>query len=291
VMLAELRFTAAEFEREKRVVIEEIVMHHSFTLKPWFRGTPYYNTIGGYPETLHAITYDDIVRYHKMHYCRTCATIGVVCMRKYKGALSRLLDAKRSEAIVPTIDFNLGRKLGPENRLVLYKQPDEIGTLVYMTYPAFDSRAFVCKLVAWILKVRLIELLRHKLGLVYSVSVKQISQAHIGHLEIHFKSSVAPCSRMLALVKGEIRKLVRGISVADFEGYYHAYTQYLSNRRVHVDFVAYLTEQVVGRMYGVNSVYSTAYADFVAVCRAIFVPAACAFKIQTRSSKHIDGRV
>ena len=218
--------TVAEFNMEKKVVIEEISLYpdghvNEDMFRMVHRGTPYFNSIRGTEKTLANIKLDDIKSYHARFYNRPFVTFS--CPKNQIKTVEKWLgigEVKQGDS--QNIDINMNRHLSSKKYqfITICKEKDELELcrLAYLGFPKFDIRSNVASLIAFILTIRLTEQVREKKGKVYSIHIKHDAHACAGTFIMEFKTQYGNLSSILRAFKKQVDAL-KTINMATVKQY------------------------------------------------------------------------
>ena len=288
-IVTRFNISKAEFEKEKRVVFEELALTHN-DLHNIFNilhiGTAYSSSIIGNHDTLSNITYEEIKKYYDEHYQNPsymiiCDKVTYEKVNKYHHVRSNKTHCKPKY-----IDFNLNRELGTPKYCITHKPGQdniEGGVLAFLTYPASDHRRWCCDLAAYILHYSLFLELREKRGLVYTVNVVNVIYLHTGYLRISFKTQQATCDKILSIIKKEKRKM-QLLSVNEYLEHWKNFQAY-QHKNTHDNPEKFFEKHFCDFLYGVDREdIAVDIKEFKRVCKAIFKKTRLAFKFSTKIS-------
>ena len=195
-MLLNPIFKKEEIEKERGVILQELSMYEDNPMRQaqevfellMYGDQPAGWDTGGYPNTVNAITRDDIVKYRFSHYLSSNAVVVVAgnidpesAFSKVEKAFSAMKDGKKVEK-----QKVVERQAKPA---VLFKRKDVDQTHVRIgvrAYDMFDERRYPLMLAQTILggnaSSRLFMELREKLGLTYYAGASMEEYTDTGYL-------------------------------------------------------------------------------------------------------------
>lgn len=216
------RFEAAEIEREKGVIIEEINMYedmpqrkvHDVAAEALYGDQPAGRSIAGTKETVSAMTRENFVSYVKDHYVAS-STIVVVA-----GAFDEKTIKKEVEKAVSSL--RIGTKKDKEKVIEKQKEPkvslkqktsDQTHLiLVARSFPILDEKNYTLDVMAGILgrgmTSRLFQLLREKMGVCYYVRAENDPSTDHGTFQISAGIDTRRVEEVVSVLVKELRRLV-----------------------------------------------------------------------------------
>lgn len=272
--------TPSDFEKEKKVVLEELALVTSFsTLSHYLhKGTPYESRVIGNKHTLEQITLKDVKNYYEKHY--TNISTLVMCHPKWEKSL-RKEDLSHSKPDFHYMNFNTNRVL--DSRIVRRKSKDEVATssIGFLGYPASDPQNMTCEFAAYILNKYLFEILREKHGYVYSASCKYFGMMYIGYFKIKFYASGN--SEQILKIIGRGLKYIKSISKDDWDKEYESFKKYLATLDS-IQNINLALRYMHDMLYHRNTELNLEYNSFIKTTKKIFVKEKCAFIIRKEKS-------
>lgn len=215
-------FDPSECEKEREVILKEINMgvddvdkHLSnFFFSNLFRTHPYGSPVIGYREIFSKITRDELLDYYKANYIPNNAVLVVVGDINEKEALETIKEyfAPWERKSIQTIDA----PIEPIQRTALYAEkafPTEIVhiNMGFHTISINHPDLFAMDTLATILgkgaSSRLVERVKNKDGLVYSIGCSSYTPKYPGLFYIHATTSEENMSRAIEAIREELYQL------------------------------------------------------------------------------------
>jgi len=229
-VVGSLDLSESEFNNEKKVVLEEFGLGNTSNtdklIMAMYADTVYGGTIIGSRETLNAITYDDIVDYHRLYYKNpTFCVLGPSTLKKkVETAMDRL---QWKNGTSPFLQYNFIMDINNNRCILSYKNVHFVKKckkiqnkrifICFLGFPLCDVRSYMATLAAFILTKRLTKILRKK-GMVYGVKCSHNGYLYCGTFTINCNTSNTSVELIVSIIKDEIQKLMN-ISLEQLQHY------------------------------------------------------------------------
>jgi predicted Zn-dependent peptidase len=212
-ILKKMDVSKGEFEKEKAVVKEELALSSRLFPEMLFNmahaNTPYKQSVIGTTKTLSCISWQDTLDYHANFYKDPIVIVN--CPEAHKGRVARLLKPHlgegRSVQQPLLLDLNAERYVHEVVNLKKDHEGMEKCVVGYLGFPHSSYKTATCRLMAYILTLRLFRELREKRGMVYGVKVTYITYMCTGYMTVVCRSNNAKCDKILEIVTKEISRL------------------------------------------------------------------------------------
>lgn len=218
-------FDAAEIEKEKGVIIEEINMYEdmpSRRVAELLFGLVYGDqpagwNIAGEKDVIRSMTRENFIRYRADHYVASATTVIVAGKFDEKKVFSlvekyfRGMSTGRKHPKKKTVD----RQTKPE-ALVRYKKSDQTHlALAVRSYPLSHKDTFVLEVLAGVLgggmSSRLFQTVREEMGAAYYVRASNDAYTDHGLFEVSAGVDHRKCADVIRAILSEMKKLTRDL--------------------------------------------------------------------------------
>ncbi|MBV9660203.1 MAG: insulinase family protein [Acidimicrobiales bacterium] len=223
-------FRPDEFESERQVILEEILMHadepadlvHDVLAGALFPGHPLGREVLGFADTVSALTVDDVARFHGRHYQPGNIVV----------AAAGLVDHDRLvETIAARMDGRSGGR-GPERespkdqtggRIDIDRDTEQAHIALAVPGPDRDDEdrhalSIVEHVLGGGMSSRLFQAIREERGLAYAVYAYRLGFEGAGALAVYAGTSPDHAAEVLELIEAEVESVANdGITEAEME--------------------------------------------------------------------------
>jgi predicted Zn-dependent peptidase len=223
-------FRPDEFESERQVILEEILMHgdepadlvHDELARALFPGHPLGREVLGEQLTVSSMTVDDVAAFHAEHYRPAnivVAAAGLIDHDRIVDGLSARLSG-RSGGRPP---FRRAPDTAPRARAFLAKDTEQAHLLVASPGPDSDdddrhAMAMVEHILGGGMSSRLFQSIREERGLAYSVYSYRLGFKGTGAVAVYAGTSPNNATLVLDLIESEFdRFAAEGVTAAELE--------------------------------------------------------------------------
>jgi predicted Zn-dependent peptidase len=223
-------FRSEEFESERQVILEEILMHgdepaelvHDELARALFRGHPLARDVLGEESTVSAMTVDEVAAFHQAQYRPANVVVAAA------GRLDH-------DHVVDGLSARLGGRDGgrppsravpdgpPLQRAFLAKETEQSHLVVAAPGPSRDDEdrhamALVEHILGGGMSSRLFQSIREERGLAYSVYAYRLAFEGAGALAVYAGTAPSHAREVLDLMETEFDRVIEeGISKAELE--------------------------------------------------------------------------
>jgi predicted Zn-dependent peptidase len=223
-------FRPEEFESERQVILEEILMHadepadlvHDLLAGALFPEHPLGREVLGEQATVAAMTVDDVAAFHAEHYRPANIVVAAAGQldhdRVVEGLAARLAD--RSGGTAPA---RVAPTTPPLPRAVLSRSTEQIHLAVASAAPDRDDEdrhamAIVEHVLGGGMSSRLFQSIREERGLAYSVYAYRMGFQGAGALAVYAGTSPANATEVLDLIQAEFERIAAsGLTTEEME--------------------------------------------------------------------------
>jgi predicted Zn-dependent peptidase len=223
-------FRPDEFESERQVILEEILMHcdepadlvHDELARALFPGHPLGREVLGEQTTISAMTVDDVAGFHAEHYRPAnivVAAAGLIEHDRVVDGLSKRLGG-RSGGQPPS---RHPPSAAPDRSAFLAKETEQAHLVVATPGPDRDDDdrhplSVVEHILGGGMSSRLFQSIREERGLAYSVYSYRLGFKGTGALAVYAGTSPTNATQVLDLIESEFdRVAAEGVTEAEFE--------------------------------------------------------------------------
>ncbi len=211
---------AADVDQEREVILEEIrmrddqpddVVHETF-MEAMFAGHPLSRSVLGTPESVAAMTRDDIANYHAAHYVPSNTVIAVAGNATHE-QVTALVEARhpdtgasRPKREAPSID--------PVRPLIVTRRPSEQAHVVlgHRSFAREDPDRYALAVLNQALgggmASRLFQEVREKRGLAYSVYSFRSAYADVGAMAVYVGTGPEKVHETLSVVRDVLSEVI-----------------------------------------------------------------------------------
>ncbi|MEK9186195.1 MAG: pitrilysin family protein [Patescibacteria group bacterium] len=217
-------FDAAEIEKEKGVIIEELNMYEDMPqrkvqdliMELLYGDQPAGWDVGGKKEIIRKLTREDFINYRSKHYVASATTIIIAGPVEEKSLLSKIekhfqnIPADSKHGKIKTLD----NQSKPET-LVRFKQSDQTHlVMAFRAFDAFDERNYALEVLSDILgggmSSRLFQKVREELGAAYYIKAGSDTFTDHGFLSIAAGIEHSKLKTVIGAILGELHHLKNG---------------------------------------------------------------------------------
>ena len=223
-LVAESIFDEAEVERERQVILQEIVMHrdspddHVFDLfqEMAYGDCPLGRSILGAPDDIARFTRDDLIGYTRAHYQphrMVLAAAGAVDHAGLLATATKYFGARKSEPVQPV----LAPAIDQGGEKTLEKELEQVQLVVgFPGLSQLDDDYYASQVFATILgggmSSRLFQEIREKRGLAYSVSAFSSGYNDVGVIGMYAGTTTEHLAELTGALKDVIEGMKHGVS-------------------------------------------------------------------------------
>ncbi len=207
-----------EFETERRVILEEILMHsdepsdqvHDLLADALFPGHPLGREVLGDPGTVNAMTVDDVAAFHSVHYRPGNIVVAVAGNVEHDEVVE--LVGSRIGSVGGEPPARSAPSVPPLARRDLERDTEQAHLAVAVPGPGRDdedrhSLAVVEHVLGGGMASRLFQSVREERGLAYSVYAYRLGFEGAGALAVYAGSSPSRSAEVLDLVMAELDRM------------------------------------------------------------------------------------
>ena len=262
-ILTESVYKREEIEKEKQVIIEEILMHEDMPdqacfdqlIRSMYSDCGIGNDIAGEIDLLKKTTPNDIRKFHQSYYHTKNMLVSVVGDFDFT-KVKEIVDQYFNKPFIreENLKFKVWSEVSKVTHSVSQSKKDTMQANVMMGYrcPAYtDFERFDFGLIAFILggsmNSRLFTKIRNELALCYMISSFEVSYKNNGFMAINFSTSTKNTAKCIEAVKGVLEKVVKdGVSDSEFESAKNLnidrYMMSLDHPKANLKYLAYTGE-------------------------------------------------
>ena len=262
-ILTESVYKREEIEKEKQVIIEEILMHEDMPdqacfdqlIRSMYSDCGIGNDIAGEIDLLKKTTPNDIRKFHQSYYHTKNMLVSVVGDFDFT-KVKEIVDQYFNKPFIreENIKFKGWSEVSKVTPSVSQSKKDTMQANVMMGYrcPAYtDFERFDFGLIAFILggsmNSRLFTKIRNELALCYMISSFEVSYKNNGFMAINFSTSTKNTAKCIEAVKGVLEKVIKdGVSDSEFESSKNLnidrYMMSLDHPKANLKYLAYTGE-------------------------------------------------
>jgi predicted Zn-dependent peptidase len=224
-------FRPEEFESERQVILEEILMHaddpadlvHDVLASALYPEHPLGREVLGEQVTVEAMGVNDVARFHAAHYRpanMVVAAAGLLEHDQIVEGLARRLRRDRTGGVTPA---RFAPSLPALSRLVLARPTEQVHLAVAAPAPDRDDEdrhamSIVDHVLGGGMSSRLFQSIREERGLAYSVYSYRLAFQGAGALAIYAGTAPAHAAEVRELIGVELDNMVaKGVSAEEFE--------------------------------------------------------------------------
>jgi len=223
-------FRPEEFESERQVILEEILMHadepadlvHDVLAGALFPGHPLGREVLGEQSTVAAMTVDAVGAFHAEHY-RPANVVVAAAGRLDHDAVTEGLAARLSGRAGGGAPTRLAPAATPRTRAVLSRSTEQTHLAVATLAPDRDDEdrhamAIVEHVLGGGMSSRLFQSIREERGLAYSVYAYRMGFQGAGALAVYAGTSPSNTAEVLDLIHAEFERMAtKGVTPAEME--------------------------------------------------------------------------
>ena len=224
-------FPAADLEREKGVVLEEIAMCednpedlvHELLSDAQYQGHPLGLRILGTEDNIRSVTREALFRFLRTHYTPENTVVSLAGAYDWQEAVDLLQAAFGAWSGGGRPAGGMPPAPAQQNHIVRLKDVEQ--TQICIGYPAFAGNApesyaqlILSTLFGGAMSSRLFQSIRERNGLAYSVYSYVSAYSGAGQMELYAGTSPETAQKVLDLMGAEVKKLLReGVKPEEFE--------------------------------------------------------------------------
>lgn len=249
-------FEKKELDREKKVVLEELSMYEDnpsasvqqISGAAFYKGTVLQYDVGGTKESVSAITKEDIIKYRTKNYIPSNLILsfaGNITMEEAEVYVEKYFNKYFNTEAKPIFIKTPDKKIIPKTQYVT-KFKDNEQSHILITFPGLnlhDKRYFSLVVFNTIwgsgMSCRLFQIIREKLGLVYSIYTSPESTNYGGSLSIMLSTNNKNISVALKAIRKAIETIVEdGVTNEELE---RAKTNLINNNILQYENTAFVS--------------------------------------------------
>jgi predicted Zn-dependent peptidase len=223
-------FRPDEFESERQVIVEEILMHadepadlvHDVLAGALFPEHPLGREVLGEQDTVEAMTADEVAKFHASHYRPANVVVAAAGRLDHDRVVAGVADrlAGRAGGTTPARSVP---SIPPAERVVLSRPTEQAHLAVAAPAPDRDDEdrhamAIVEHVLGGGMSSRLFQSIREERGLAYSVYAYRLAFQGAGALAVYAGTSPANTAEVLDLIHAEFDQVAcAGITAAELE--------------------------------------------------------------------------
>jgi predicted Zn-dependent peptidase len=223
-------FRPDEFESERQVIVEEILMHaddpadlvHDVLASALYPEHPLGREVLGEQVTVEAMTIDQVAAFHAAHYRPANVVVAAAGLLDHDAVVEGLArrNSDRSGGAPPV---RVPPSLPPLSRAVLPRPTEQVHVVVAAPSPDRDDEdrhamAIVEHILGGGMSSRLFQSVREERGLAYSVYSYRLAFQGAGALAVYAGTSPAHTAEVLDLIRLELERMtVEGVTALELE--------------------------------------------------------------------------